>query len=162
MSAPAFAVGTESDPPKPSETTTQCTDGEVWDANTESCVPPEESTEDQAAIFQDARELAWFGDADEAVRVLDTLPTDDLVLTYRGFLARLSGDWLAAESYYQAALKMNPDNILARSYYGQGLAEIGEIALAEAQLSEIRRRGGRQTWAELALRLTLSRAEPAY
>jgi Tfp pilus assembly protein PilF len=55
-------------------------------------------------------------------------------------------------TYYQAALAADPDNFLARSYMGQGHAEAGEIVLAQAQLSEIRARGGRGTWAEWSLR----------
>ncbi len=46
---------------------------------------------------------------------------------------------------------MNPDNLLARSYMGQALVEQGQVDLALAQLSEIRMRGGRGTWAETSL-----------
>jgi hypothetical protein len=46
---------------------------------------------------------------------------------------------------------VNPDNLLARSYMGQALVEQGQVDLALAQLSEIRMRGGRGTWAETSL-----------
>ena len=58
-------------------------------------------------------------------------------------------------AYYRAALKANPDNLLARSYMGEALAEMGKAELARAELSEIRARGGRGTWAEIALRLAI-------
>ena len=80
---------------------------------------------------------------------------DDRVLTYRGFIARKSGDFAAAEAFYAAALAQNPDNLLARSYRGQGLAEIGDLVAARAELTEIRKRDGRGTWPELALRLAI-------
>ena len=55
-------------------------------------------------------------------------------------------------AYYHRALSANPGNLLARSYLGQAYVALGEIRLARAELSEIRQRGGRQTWAELSLR----------
>ena len=79
-----FAAGGETDmPPTPSEKTTECAEGQVWDKATQSC--------------------------------------------------------------------MDPDNLLARSYMGQGHVASGEMVLAQAQLTEIRMRGGRNTWAEASL-----------
>jgi len=49
------------------------------------------------------------------------------------------------------ALVQNPDNILARSCMGQGFVEIGDLVAAKVQLTEIRPRGGRNTWAEFSL-----------
>ena len=46
---------------------------------------------------------------------------------------------------------MNPQNILARSYYGQLLVQMDEMQMAEAQLDAIRGAGGTGTWAETAL-----------
>jgi Tfp pilus assembly protein PilF len=79
-------------------------------------------------------------------------PSDTLALTYYGFTHRKAGRVDLGMTYYQAALAADPDNFLARSYMGQGHAEAGEIVLAQAQLSEIRARGGRGTWAEWSLR----------
>ncbi len=160
----AFAVGTDDEvaPPKPSETTTVCEDGQIWDEAAKECVAPEDATDDQAALYRDARELAWAGRLDDARRVLDVMAVSDNVLTYRGFVARKSGDWPLAKSFYQEAIDTNPNNILARSYYGQGLAERGDLEGAQAQLTEIRTRGGRVSWPELALRLAIQEANPAY
>jgi hypothetical protein len=54
-------------------------------------------------------------------------------------------------AYYQAALTVDPANILARSYMGQGFVTLGQTELAQAELSEIRKLGGGGTWAEHAL-----------
>ena len=151
----AFAAGGISEtPPKPSETTTVCEEGLVWDLATETCMSPEDSTNDDTARLNDVRELAYEGYLQAALDVLDTLekPEDTLALTYYGFAHRKAGRVELGNSYYQAALAKDPTNFLARSYMGQGYAEAGQVVLAQAQLSEIRARGGRGTWAEFSLR----------
>lgn len=155
---PALAAGgMEPSPPTPTETTTTCTDGKVWDADRESCVAPRESRLDDDTLYRAARELASAGQYDAAQDVLAAMsdPGDDRVLTYMGFTHRKMGDLERGIAYYRAALNANPDNLLARSYMGEALAEMGEAELARAELSEIRARGGRGTWAEIALRLAI-------
>lgn len=160
----AHAVGFDDDtgPPPTSETTTECAEGTVWDAKTEACVAPEDTSADQATLYDMARELAWAGRLDDALRVLARLEDRDKQLTYIGFVARKSGDWERAEEAYLAAIARNPGNTLARSYYGQGLVARGDVAGARAQLSEIRARGGRMTWPAVALRLTLENGGSSY
>ena len=151
---PAFAVGGfDITPPTPSETTTVCEEGFVWDLATESCVLPEDSTNDDSARLNDVRELAYAGRYQTTLRVLESLenPETSLALTYYGFVYRKSGQVALGRSYYLQALQADPDNILARSYMGQGFVVSGEILLARAQLNEIRARGGAGTWAETAL-----------
>jgi tetratricopeptide (TPR) repeat protein len=75
----------------------------------------------------------------------------DRVLTYTGFLNRQMGNWEEGMAAYEMALTINPDNILARSYFGQALVLMNETGLAQAQLNEIRARGGVGTWAESSL-----------
>lgn len=164
MATPAHAVEQEdfSPPPKPTETTLTCAEGLIFDNALEVCVSPEAATDDQTALYLDARELAWAGRLDDALRVLNRMKPTDKVLNYKGFVARKSGDWAAAESFYLAAIDVNPNNLLARSYYGQGLVDAGLIPEAERQLTEIRLRGGRQTWPEIALRLHLEGADSGY
>lgn len=155
---PALAAGgMDEATPQPTETTTVCTDGEVWDADSDSCVAPQESRLDDDTLYRAARELAYSGQYGAAQQVLAAMsdPSDDRVLTYLGFTHRKMGDIDRGMAYYRAALEANPDNLLARSYMGEALAEVGETALARAQLSEIRARGGRGTWAEIALRLAI-------
>ena len=53
--------------------------------------------------------------------------------------------------HYARALEQDADNLLARSYMGQGLLEQGDFAGAKRQLDEIRTRGGAGSWAEASL-----------
>ena len=159
------AGGMDAAPPQPTETTTVCADGKVWDAGSESCVAPHESRLDDDALYRAARELAHAGRYEAAQEVLGSMsdPSDDRVLTYLGFTHRKMGDIDRGMACYRAALEANPGNLLARSYLGEALAEAGETARARAELSEIRRRGGRGTWAEIALRLAIEAGRtPAY
>lgn len=153
----AFAAGSGQDTPPPqTPTTTQCSDGLVFDLATQTCMTPDQSTNDDNAMLDAVRELAHYGRYADARTVLDHMdPADTMVQTYYGFTARKLGDVAGGMAYYQTALAIDPDNLLARSYMGQGLAELGDMAGAQAQLSEIRARDGRQTWAEVSLRLAI-------
>ena len=150
----AFAAGSDNpEPPKPTETTTVCTEGQVFDEKTQVCVDPEEQTLNDDQRYNAVRELAYAGRPEDAMRVLASMTEGetDRVLTYVGFLNRQMGNWEAGLAAYDKALEINPDNMLARSYYGQALVMMNEMDLAAAQLDEIRTRGGAGTWAEIAL-----------
>lgn len=154
----AFAVFSNSSlPPQPSETTTVCQGGQVWDSLAEACVDPSSHALNDTDRMDAVRELAYAGRTDDAMRVLESLENanTDMAMTYRGFLTRVSGDWEAAKSHYYAALAVNPDNLLARSYLGQGYVLAGDLVAAKAELSEIRARGGRQSWPEVSLRMAI-------
>ncbi|MGR3541464.1 MAG: hypothetical protein ACU0BS_08555 [Hasllibacter sp.] len=150
--APALAAGGDQ-PPAPTPTTTECPEGTVWDAEAEGCVAPERSSLDADALYRAVRELAHAGRLDGAAGALDAMPdqSEARVLTYRGFIARQRGDLQAAGAHYAAAIAADPAGILARSYWGQGLAMAGRHDEARALLREIRALGGRETWAEFAL-----------
>ncbi len=150
----SFAVGSdESAPPTPTETTTECKDGTVYDADTKVCVKPEEARLDNDARFRAVRELAYADRPDDALRVLATMTEGDTdrVLTYRAFATRKAGNLEQGLALYDQALAQNPDNILARSYLGQAYVTMGEMDLARAQLDEITTRGGAGTWALASL-----------
>ena len=53
------------------------------------------------------------------------------------------------------AIAKNPDNLLARSYMGQGLVAAGKTELAIGQWKEIVARGGAGGWPEESLRTAL-------
>jgi tetratricopeptide (TPR) repeat protein len=157
--AAAFAAGSDVEtPPNPTPTTTTCAEGLVWDLATESCMTPEQSTNDDNARLNDIRELAYQGYYQAALDVLDTLedPQSALALTYYGFANRKAGRVALGMAYYDAALAADPNNHLARSYMGQGHVASGEMVLAQAQLVEIRMRGGRDTWAEASLQQAIA------
>ena len=150
----AFAAGSDdAEPPKPTATTTECTDGKVFDEEKKECVVPEDSSLNNDERYRAVRELAYAGQPENAMRVLAAMTEGqtDRVLTYTGFLNRQMGHWEAGLAAYEMAIKINPDNILARSYYGQALVLMNETGLANAQLDEIRARGGAGGWAETSL-----------
>ena len=154
LPAAALAVGPGfGDPPDPSPTTTDCAEGLVWDIATETCLPPEESTNDDAARLGDVRELAHAGLYGPALEVLRTMErqSDPLVLTYYGFVTRKLGDMDGGLAFYRAALDADPDLALARAYLGMAFVEMGRADLARAELVEIRMRDGRGGWPEVAL-----------
>ncbi|MAM61089.1 hypothetical protein [Maritimibacter sp. UBA3975] len=154
----AFAVGSDDNAtPTTTETTTECSDGMVWDADAQQCVAPKESSLTDDALYQAARELAYAGRYGETLNVLAAMSDqgDDRVLTYRGFVHRNLGDLALGERYYRDAIAANPDNLLARSYMGQGYVEEGRIDEAYAQLMEIRARGGTGGWPAEALETTI-------
>ena len=154
----AFAAGsTDSSPPKPTETTKVCKDGKIWDKKTKSCVNAQESRLDDDTRYAAVRELAYAGKYADALSVLAAMSdqSESRVLTYYGFAHRKAGRVDLGMKYYQAALKTDPDNILARSYMGQGLVASGDIEGARVQLVEIEARGGKWDWPGTSLRLAI-------
>jgi len=70
-------------------------------------------------------------------------------------MCRKQGRYIEALNSYMLALDKNPNNILVRSYLGQGFVEQKRLDLAELQLNEIRQRNGSGTWAEESLSLAI-------
>lgn len=153
LPALAFAAGTESTAPTSTGTTETCTGSQVFDTKTQTCVDAQDSRLDDATRIEAARELAAFQRPQDALGVLAhvTQNASAEVLTLRGFATRKAGDFEAGRALYDAALKIDPDYILARSYLGQALAERGLVEEAKDQLAMIRLAGGRGTWAETSL-----------
>lgn len=146
----AFAAGggEEKAPSKP-----KCETGLIYDKKTKTCVNAQESNLDVDSLYENVRELAYAGRYDDAQVVLAQMPAeDDRTLTYLGFTHRKMGNASAANSYYARALEVNPANILARSYMGQGFVQQGRLTDAVAQLRAIEKHGGTGTWAEASLR----------
>lgn len=127
----------------------------VWDATLKKCIRPDRASHlDPDTLYDAVRELAYAGRYSEAQSVLSAMPdqTDDRVLTYQGFINRKLGNLDSAMMFYSAALERNPDNLLARSYMGQGFVENGDLDAARVQLAEIEARGGGYNWAGTSLR----------
>ena len=159
----AFAAGPDGNapatdktkPPAATKTTKQCFFGRIYDPTLKKCVKPaKNSSLDPDTLMGAVRELAYFDRLEDAQAVLAVMPdqSDDLVLTYWGFTHRKLGNDALAQSFYNKAIDGNPDNILARSYMGQGLVEAGKIDAAILQWREIMDRGGEGSWAEVSLR----------
>ncbi|KIC44031.1 MAG: hypothetical protein AB3N07_07475 [Ruegeria sp.] len=153
MAPAAFAAGDGGSVPKPTNTTKKCLFGRVYDEAAGKCVKPNQNnfTEDQ--LYDAVRELAYDGQYEHAqgiLRIMDQ--SDDRVQTYWGFTYRKMGKLELANMFYENAIATNPDNILARSYMGQGFVAEGKTDLAIEQWREIKSRGGEGTWAETSLR----------
>lgn len=156
----AFAAGSESDetaPPSKSKTTTECTDGKVWDKDKKECVKPKESGFNDDELFRAAREFAYAGQYENAITVLKLAKdqNDPRILNYLGYSNRKAGRMELGMSYYRKALQHDANYILARSYMGQALLEQGDVQGARVQLVEIRDRGGENTWAYRSLQQSL-------
>lgn len=151
----AFAAGSGTPTaPKPTNTTKKCLFGRVWDSDAGKCVKPAKTNLSDDELYQAARELAYDGQYENAQNVLRVMSdqNDDRVLTYWGFTHRKMGHLELADMFYQKAIDTNPDNILARSYMGQGMVESGDMNGAIAQWREIKARGGDGSWPEVSLR----------
>jgi tetratricopeptide (TPR) repeat protein len=154
----AFAAGDDVTTPPPPTPTPRCPDGHIHDKKTGKCVPAKTSSLDDKDRYQAVRELAYAERFAAASLVLDAMTDqlDDRVLTYRGFLMRKTGRLEQAVAYYRSAIERNPNNLLVRSYMGQGFIESGDLAAARRQHEEILARGGKGTWAEVSLRNALA------
>jgi len=161
-----FAVGDDDEtPPQPTKTTIECEGDQIFDAETETCVDADKQSFNDDDRYDAVRELAYAGAYDRARMVIAAADNarDARFLNYKGFVARMEGKMDIAVMYYAAALRADPDYILARSYMGQGLVQMGDKSAAKAQLSEIAARGGAGTWAHTALaNAIIGRAVPTY
>ena len=156
--APAFAAGDDTTaPPKPTPTP-RCPSGQIHDQKSNTCVSAKSNALDDKDRYQAVRELAYAEKYASAALVLDAMANqqDDQVLTYRGFLLRKTGHFEKAMTVYESAVAANPNNLLVRSYMGQGLVEAGDLVGAQKQHQEILARRGEGTWAEVSLRTALA------
>lgn len=154
MAHAVMAAGEDtSAPPKKTKTTSECTDGKVWDAKKNACVNAKKSELGDDILFQAARELAYAGQYENSIKVLGAVKDQQSarVLNYLGYANRKAGRMELGMQYYKRALQADENYILARSYMGQALIEQGRVEEARVQLVEIRDRGGENTWAYRAL-----------
>lgn len=150
----AFAAGSDSsEPPTKTQTTQKCTSGQVYDKATKTCVSARSGMFSDDEIYTAARELAYDGQYQNALNVLAVADNqnDPRILNYKGFSNRKAGRVELGMSFYQAALAVDPDYILARSYMGQALISEGDLVGALTQLKEIESRGGKDSWAYASL-----------
>lgn len=154
----AHAAGDDATAPPAPTPTQRCPNGQIHDAKAGKCVPVKSSSLDDKDRYQAVRELAYAERYLAAEMALDAMTDqqDDRVLTYRGFLMRKTGRLEQAFDYYRTALEKNPNNLLVRSYMGQGFVTSGELGAARQQHEEILTRGGQGSWAEVSLRNALA------
>ena len=151
MPAAALAVGSGGSEPAPTETTETCAEGLVFDIATETCLPPEESTNEDSALLNDALRLNYEGRYAAALAVLAAVEPSSDSLTQQGYATRRAGDMEGGLALYEAALTLDPANILTRSYRGMAYVELGRMDAARDELEMIWQAGGQGSWAEEAL-----------
>ena len=127
--------------------------GLVYDKKTKKCVEASRGMFDDDFIYINARAMAYDGHFQHAINLLQLADNQDdpRVLNYLGFSNRKLGRTAIAMEYYQRALAINPDYILARSYMGQGMVADGNMTGAKEQLAEISERGHQDSWAYVML-----------
>ena len=146
----AFAAGestTNDPPPKP---VLHCKTGEVVKKVTtngktkEVCVKVKAGILPDEDLYQQGRFLAKAGKYEWALEVLAAIgnQNDPRVLNYTGYSNRKAGRIELGITYYNKALAINPNFVLAREYLGEGYVAAGRIDLAKVQLEEIKARAG--------------------
>ena len=127
-----------------------CKNGEVvkkvkhLSAYTEKCVKVESGILPDDELYRQGRALAKSGKYDWALQVLAAVQNqnDPRVLNMTGYSNRKAGRFEIGIAYYQKALAVDPNFVLAREYLGEGYVTVGKIDLAQIQLSEIKNRAG--------------------
>jgi tetratricopeptide (TPR) repeat protein len=164
LGMPVFAAGSDSgSQPDASdsskETVSQCKEGKVYDEHKKKCVEPQKSGFNDTQLFEAARQLAYAGQYDNAIKVLKAAKNqnDPRILNYMGFANRKAGRVDIAMAYYRKAIAIDGNYLLARSYMGQGMILQGDLEGARTQLVEIRDRGGKDTYAYRSLYEALKR-----
>lgn len=137
LTVPAFSAGDGGG-------TVDCPKGQVLDKKTSKCVPAARGMTDDDSLYETGRNLALAGRYDEAIQVLTLAAdkSDPRILNYLGYAHRKSGRVLVGLGYYEEALRQDPDYTLVREYMGEAQLQIGDVAAAREQLSEIEKRCG--------------------
>ena len=119
----------------------KCRNGKVPDKRGKKCVRKTSSLTDDTQIARTARDLAYEGDYEGALALLDAAKNqnDPRILNYRGYTTRKMGDIEGGMRFYRAALRIDPSYTLVREYMGEGFLSLGQVDKAEEQLAEIER-----------------------
>ncbi len=107
------------------------------------CVGPAAAQLSDSDIFYAGYWMARLGQYDQAIAYLSLAKVPDArTLTYLGFATRKSGNVDKAFAYYEKALALDPNFVVARAYLGEAYITVGNMQAARDQLSEIARRCG--------------------
>ncbi len=148
--APAFAAGGTTPATPAPQPALHCKPGEVVKkvkvngVLKDKCVKVKADILPDEELYQQGRQLAKAGHYDWALEVFAAIhnQNDPRVLNYTGYSNRKAGRIELGITYYQKALAINPDFVLAREYLGEGYVAAGRIDLAQIQLDEIKNRAG--------------------
>ncbi len=108
------------------------------------CVKLESSNLSDEDLYDQGSQLAKDGQYEKALKVLAKIKNQDnpRVLNYLGYSNRKAGRLEVGIAYYQKALAIDPNFVLAREYLGEGYVAAGKIDLAKIELAEIEKRCG--------------------
>jgi tetratricopeptide (TPR) repeat protein len=121
-----------------------CKSGQVWKKSVKKCVSAQSGIMPDDELYEQGAALAKEGHYDWAIAVLSTITrqNDPHVLNYLGYSNRKAGRLDIGLGYYQKALAIDPNFVLAREYLGEGYVAAGKLDLARDQLREIGTRCG--------------------
>jgi tetratricopeptide (TPR) repeat protein len=116
--------------------------GTVWDEKQKKCVAQQKGKASDQSLLEQGWRLARTGHYQLAIDLFMLMRdrSNPSALNGLGYANRKLGRFDVGIGYYQAALALDPDYLLAREYLGEGYAASGRIDLARAQLDEIRQR----------------------
>jgi len=140
LTAPSFAAGGGGS----TTSTPTCKKNLVWDKSKKKCVKIKKSNLDDDNIYESARDLAYHQRYEEAIELLNLASnkSDPRILNYLGYSNRKLGRVEKGLTYYQAALKVDPDYTLVMEYMGEAFLQLGQVDKAKAQLAAIELRCG--------------------
>ncbi len=132
----SYSAGTEQ------PATEKCAKGYVMDANTKKCVKKTSANVPDKAITDQAWQWAYAGDYEYAIELFKEVAAkgDPEALNGMGYAHRKLGKTQEAIAYYEKALAIDPDYLLARNYLAKGYLASGNMEPALQQLAEIGKR----------------------
>jgi tetratricopeptide (TPR) repeat protein len=147
-----------------SSSTPTCKSGWVYSASKKKCVKQTSEIVPDKSLKAQGWALARAGQYENAVDLflLVADKRDPEVLNGLGYTHRKMGKVEKGISYYQEALDINPNYILAREYLGEGYVKLGKLELAREQLAEIGTRCGTACEEYLLLAQAIDTGKPIY
>lgn len=139
--APVSAMG---DDPPTTKSKIVCKKGYVYSKKKKRCVRQKTEIVPDRALIEQGWALAYQGEYQRALDLFQLVAdkNDPKALNGLGFSHRKLGRLDRGIAYYQQAIAIDPDYLLAREYLGEGYVKAGKIDLAKAQLTEIKQRCG--------------------
>lgn len=138
LAVPSQSYSASDDPPA----TAKCSKGYVLDAQTKKCVKKTSANVPDKAITDQAWLSAYAGDYAYAIELFREIAAkgDPSALNGLGYSYRKLGKTKQAIGFYEQALAIDPNYLLARNYLAKGYLAVGDLEPALQQLAEIGKR----------------------
>jgi tetratricopeptide (TPR) repeat protein len=123
----------------PGSDSAQCANGFVFDKGKGICVRGTSGLIDDRRLLAEGRLLALGGRYEHALSLLEAVRNkqDTMVQTYIGYSKRKLGRIDEGLAHYKVALELDPNNLNAREYLGEGYVQAGRTDLALAELGTL-------------------------